>query len=162
MNPQDQDRLEATIHRVLRSVPARRAPASLEGRVLAEIARRAALPWWRKSFAYWPASIRSLFFVGSAVAAALLASAAILLWRSSSAAGLAGVSEPFAWLRAARDFFVSFNTNMRLVFAAIPRLWLYGAVGLLGACYALLGAISATAYRVISFARHNPIILPSP
>jgi len=155
MNPQDPDRLEASIHRVLRSVPDRRAPAGFQARVLAEIARREALPWWKKSFAHWPAAIRALFFAGSAVAAAVVASAIVLAWRGSGAAGLAGAAESFAWLKAARDMLTSTDSSLHLVFAAIPRLWLYGAVGVVGALYALLGAIGATAYRAISFARHN-------
>jgi len=155
MNPQDPNRLEASIHRVLRSVPDRRAPAGFQARVLAEIARREALPWWRKSFAHWPAAIRALFFAGSAVAAAVAVSALLIAWHGSGAAGIAGSAESFAWLRAARDLLASTDSSLRQVFAAIPRIWLYGAVGVIGALYALLGAISATAYRAISFARHS-------
>jgi len=63
---------EHDIHRVLRSLPDRAAPASLEERVFAEIARRAALPWWRQSFARWPLAARAAFLVVSAVAAAAM------------------------------------------------------------------------------------------
>jgi hypothetical protein len=130
----------------------------LQGRVLAEIARRQALPWWKRSFAHWPAAIRALFFGGSAIAAAVVVSGLLLVWHSSGAAamGMAGAAEHFAWLRAARDFLSSTNSSIHSVYAAIPRLWLYGAVAVIGALYALLGAISATAYRAISFARHTP------
>jgi len=134
-------------------VPDRRAPAGLQARVLAEIARREALPWWRKSFAHWPAAIRALFFGGSAVAAALMASGIIYVMRGSGAS-VAGAAESFAWIRAASDFLSSVDSSIHLVYAAIPRIWLYGAVALVGSLYALLGAISATAYRAISFARH--------
>jgi hypothetical protein len=155
MNPQDPDRLETSIHRILRSVPDRRAPAGLQGRVLAEIARRQALPWWRKSFAHWPAAVRALFFGGSAIVAALVVSGLLLVWYSSGAAGMAGASEPFAWIRAARDFLTSTNSSLHQVYAAIPRLWLFGAAAVIASLYALLGAISATAYRAISYARHT-------
>ena len=153
MNPQDPHRLESSIHRILRSVPDRTAPAGLEGRVLAEIALRAALPWWRRSFTHWPAAVRAAFVAGSAVAAALLMAGVIALVRNPGAVGLAGVAEPFAWLRAARDLFTSADSSVRRVIAAIPRLWLYGAVGLIAAGYALLGAISATLYRAVTFGR---------
>jgi hypothetical protein len=154
MNPQDQDRLESSIHRVLRSVPDRRAPAGLQARVLAEIARRQALPWWRKSFAHWPAAIRALFFAGSAVAAAAVASGLLYVTRGPGA-GVAGAAESFAWVGAVWDYVASADSSIRHVYAAIPRLWLYGAVALVGSLYALLGAISATAYRAISFARQT-------
>lgn len=153
MNPQDADRLESSIHRVLRSVPDRRAPAGLQARVLAEIARRQALPWWRKSFAHWPAFVRALFFSGSAVAAALVAAGLLYVMRGPGA-GVAGAAESFAWIRAAWNFVASADSSIRQVYAAIPRIWLFGAVALIGSLYALLGAIGATAYRAISFARH--------
>lgn len=154
MNEHTPDKLEAAIDRVLRSVPDRRAPSGLEGRVLAEIARRAALPWWRKSYANWPASVRAVFFVGSALAAALLVSGLFLLMRSAGAAGLeSGVSEPFAWVRSARDLVASAGSNLRSVAAAVPSLWFYGILGTIAACYMLLAAIGATAYRALSFGR---------
>jgi hypothetical protein len=156
MNPQDPNNLESAIHRVLRSVPDRKAPAGMELRILAEIGRRAALPWWRKSYAYWPAGIRAAFFVGSAVAAALLVSGLILLGRSTGAQDMAGgVAQPFAWLGSARDVIGSINTSIRQLIAAIPPIWLYGVVGTIAFCYVALAAISAAAYRALSFGRQT-------
>ena len=99
--------------------------------------------------------MRGAFFAGSAVAAALLMAGVIALVRNPGAVGLGGVSEPFAWLRGARDFFTSADSSVRQIYAAIPRLWLYGAAGLIASCYALLGAISATLYRAVTFGRHT-------
>ena len=56
---------------MLRNLPDRKAPAGLEARVLAEISRRAALPWWRKSFAHWPVAVRLGFLILSARVAAV-------------------------------------------------------------------------------------------
>jgi len=154
MNPNENDKLEASIHRVLRSVPDRKAPAGLEGRILAELGRRAALPWWHKSFAFWPAGMRAAFFVVSAVAAALVVSSLIVLGRSAGAQQLAGgVAQPFAWLTSARDLTYSINFNARRVIAAIPPLWLYGVVGTVAVCYGALAAIGAATYRALSFGR---------
>jgi len=75
------DSLEREVSRALREVPLRRAPPSLESRVLAEIGRRAALPWWRRSFARWPRPARAGFTVTcGALVAALLA--ATWPWRA--------------------------------------------------------------------------------
>jgi hypothetical protein len=156
MNSQDPDRLESAIHRVLRSVPDRKAPAGMELRILAEITRRAALPWWRKSYAHWPLAFRASFFVVSAVAAALLVSGLILVSRSSGAQGLAGgVAQPFAWLVSARAVVEAVNTNVRHLIASIPPIWLYGVVGGVAFGYAALAAISAAAYRALSFGRQS-------
>src|SRR5437773_8945657 len=62
-SPDHDERLERVVDRTLRELPPRRAPISLEQRVLAEIARRVALPWWHKSFAHWPVPVRAVFMV---------------------------------------------------------------------------------------------------
>jgi hypothetical protein len=56
-------KLEQLISQALKDLPARRAPGTLETRVLNELQRRAALPWWRVSFAQWPAVPRIAFVV---------------------------------------------------------------------------------------------------
>ena len=64
LNPEP---LEKRVHAALRSLPDRRAPDSLAARVLAEIERRAAIPWWHKSLAYWPQWARGTFLAGAGV-----------------------------------------------------------------------------------------------
>lgn len=157
MSTHDPEKLEASIHRVLRSLPDRRAPASLEARVLGELSRRAALPWWRRSYAYWPLAVRVGFFAGSALAAALIASGIFVLVRSSGAAALAGdVAQRFSWLILAREIFAAATERIRVLVSAIPPLWIYGAVGTVALCYATLAAIGAATYRTLTFARQNP------
>src|SRR4051812_24357140 len=48
--------LEALVHHELRALPLRKAPATLESRVLAAIEHQAAVAWYHKSWAYWPAA----------------------------------------------------------------------------------------------------------
>jgi len=68
------EQLEQKIHAVLREQPMRRAPMSLEDRVLGEITRRQALLWWHQSFSFWPTPVRLAFLViaSGLVAVALL------------------------------------------------------------------------------------------
>jgi hypothetical protein len=156
MNTNDPEKLEAAVHRLLRSVPDRRAPAGLEGRVLAELVRRASLPWWRRSYAYWPSSVRVAFFIISALAAALVVSGLIVLGSSSGAQELAGgVTQRFSWIVMSREIAVSAYDRARVFVGAIPSLWLYGAIGTIAVCYAALGAVGAATYRVLTFARQN-------
>ena len=54
-------KLERLLDAALRELPLRRAPLSLESRVLGEIERREARPWWRLSFAHWPELARAGF-----------------------------------------------------------------------------------------------------
>lgn len=154
MSPQDQDKLETSIHRVLRGLPDRKAPFSLEGRVLAELGRLASLPWWRKSFAHWPAAVRAGFFLGGGLAAALVVAGAFLLGRSQGALEVtAGFSTAFAWLAVARDVVAGAAFKARSVAATVPPLWLYGGAATLALCYASVAAAGAAAYRALSVGR---------
>src|ERR1700761_4646104 len=69
----DQKR-DLVLNQTLRGLPLRKAPLSLEARVLNELARRAAMPWWRASFSGWPVAAR----VGFVLACAGLIAATIL------------------------------------------------------------------------------------
>jgi hypothetical protein len=62
------DTLEQELHRELRQLPGRRAPADLIARVQRALAARTALPWWARSWFDWPATAR----FGSAMATAAL------------------------------------------------------------------------------------------
>jgi hypothetical protein len=154
MSPNDTEKLEAAIHRALRSVPDRKAPAGLEGRVLAELGRLSSLPWWRRSFAHWPLAPRVIFFAGSAIAAALIVNALMMVGFSNVAHDLAaGVTQRLAWISLAREITAAIGVKVRLVVGAIPAVWLYGTAAAILLCYATLAAIGAAAYRAVSFAR---------
>jgi hypothetical protein len=47
------------LHRALRGLPDVPAPATLEERVFAALAARAARPWWRQPVTAWPASAQA-------------------------------------------------------------------------------------------------------
>lgn len=144
------EQLEQQIHAVLRSQPPRRAPRSLETRVLAELARRQALPWWQQSFAQWPLPMRVAFLISSLVLAGL----AVLA--SAQAAGVISAAEHNAFLLPARDFFASMqamgSTLSGLVARLMPQVstfWIYAGLAGMGALYATLIGLGATAYRFI-------------
>jgi hypothetical protein len=154
MNPQDQDKLEASIHRVLRKLPDRKAPFSLEARVLAELSRRASLPWWRKSFAHWPSAVRAGFFIVAALAAALVVAGLFLLGRSSGAHQItAGVSTSYAWLTVARDVVAAAIFKVKSLAATVPPFLLYGGAATIALCYAAVAAAGAAAYRALAVGR---------
>jgi hypothetical protein len=154
MNPQDQDKLEASIHRVLRRLPDRKAPFSLEARVLAELSRRASLPWWRKSFAHWPSAVRAGFFIVAGLAAALVVAVLFVVGRSTGAHELtAGVSTSYAWLTVARDVVAAGNYKVRSLASSVPPVLLYGGAATLALCYAAVAAAGAATYRALAVGR---------
>ena len=149
-SPDHHEKLERLIHRALCELPLRHAPDTLAARVLAELERRAALPWWRQNYAHWPLVARAAFFLGTAALAALLVAGLFSLTRAGGPAQLAG---GFAWLTQMRDLaWTAFDTAAAL-WRSIPPLWLYGALAALAACYATLVGVGAAAYRTFRAAR---------
>jgi len=145
MKPHDEQKLERLIHHTLRALPDRKAPRSLESRVLAGIAARQALPWWRQSFAHWPLAVRGAFFV----LAGGLAAGLVLLGATGSADSLhavRGLLAPVAQVRAVATFVADLGAT---VFRSIPPFWLYGAIAFIAALYAALLGLGATAYRTL-------------
>jgi hypothetical protein len=153
------DRLESLVGRALREAPLRRAPSSLETRVLREIGRRAALPWWRRSFSRWPRLARAGFALtcGSIVAAVL---AATWPWAQGSvlaAAGAWSTGSPLSlpWARSALTLVdVARELDAALV-RVVPLGWLYGAMAAGAMLYAALFGLGVAAYRTLYLNPHS-------
>ena len=135
------------MHRTLRGLPARRAPRTLEQRVLAELERRAALPWWRRSYLHWPFAMRAVFFGLSAAAAAGAVVGSILLLQ-----GADGPAEAASRLPAL-EFAKALIGSVSTIYHAIPPVWLYGGLAAIAAAYATLVGVGAAAYRLVAARR---------
>lgn len=149
--PDDNDRkLERFIDRAVRDLPPRPAPRGLEQRVRAEIARRAALPWWRKSFAHWPPAARAGF-----VAISLALVLAVLSGPTWAATGFdAGAlrtlfPQLFAWLESGRTLVHAVTGFFEIVLRNIPPLWLYGTLAFFATMYVALFGLGAAAYKAL-------------
>ena len=153
MNPDPRDPLESFIDRTLRAQPHRRAPRSLEARVFSELARRAALPWWHRSYAHWPAAMQIAFFVLSAVAAAAVVAGVYFISASATQQIASEVAGRLGWLSLVRQLFATAADTSSAVWRAIPSLWLLGGAALLVSAYAALIGVGAMAYRTFSTAR---------
>jgi hypothetical protein len=148
------EHLERAIHQTLRSLPPRRAPRTLELRVFAELERRAALPWWRQSFAHWPLAARAVFLVASAGLVKLTLMATVwVMGGLDSAAFTEAISTQFAWVHTARSMVNGIGDFCAILFRSIPPLWLYGTAAFVAAMYAALFGLGATAYRTLYASR---------
>lgn len=136
---------ETRFHRALRSLPDRRAPASLEERVMAELARRAAQPWWRRSYLSWPMPLRAAFLLGSAAAAALLVHFAVRFgaWTEIGSAASAARGA----LERSQGFVNALSQTVAALLGDIPPLWLDAIAGLAALSCAALAGLGAAAYR---------------
>lgn len=149
-SPENHENLERAIHQALRELPLRRAPRTLEARVRAEIERRAALPWWRRSFLHWPLAARLAFLALSGGVAVL---ALLVGVRGMEILHLAQLQAAFAtqlgWLEALRTVAEALGGSVAAVLRALPPLWLYSGLAILAALYAALFGLGAAAYRTL-------------
>jgi hypothetical protein len=153
-NSSNEEKMERLIHQTLRDLPPRRAPQSLEHRVLVELRRRGALPWWRKSFVHWPVAARAAFIVLSAglVKLALMFGVCVTAgfdigqYKEAFPQQFAWMESGLAVVHAAEDFFAIMARN-------IPSLWLYAGLAFFATMYAALFGLGAAAYKVIHVQR---------
>lgn len=150
MNPLNEKDLEQLIHRELRALPPRRAPRTLEHRVLAAIEQRAAIAWWHKSWSYWPTPVRAVFaavatvFAGSVVAACYaLLSGGDITTVSTAVTERLGI---FVQLYSIATWIFDFAAYL---LGSIPPLWLYGGLTFAVVMYLAFFGLGAAAYRTL-------------
>jgi hypothetical protein len=139
---EQRDKLEQLIDGLARSQPPRRAPASLEARVFAQIL---ALPWWRKGFAHWPVPARVAFLIASLGFIKLALAGvvgAIDFVRTSDVAGVDA-------LHRTGDAVLTTVSLGGLVLHSIPPVWLYAGAGIGFTLYAVLFGLGTFAYRTL-------------
>lgn len=149
-SPDHNEKLERLIQQAVRGLPPRRAPQSLERRVLAEIERRAALPWWRQSFVHWPIAARAVFLV--------LCVGIVKLFIMGTIWALAGFDSVqfqnafatrFGWMESGIALGSSIAGFFEVVIRNIPPFWLYGGLAFFATLYAALFGLGAAAYRAL-------------
>jgi hypothetical protein len=149
--PRDpEQRLEQLASELLRALPPLQAPPGLVARVLEELERRAALPWWRRSFAHWPAAARVVFAASCAMLIGASYDAARWLTAALQSASHAPQIAP--WLltwRALGHLAAALGDLAHAVSVIIPPYWLYGGAVLCIVLYLGLFGVTATAYRVL-------------
>jgi hypothetical protein len=138
---------EQSLHRLLRNLPDRPAPRTLQHRVLAELERRAAEPSWRRTYASWPAWLRGAFVLGALLAAALVAAGPTRV--------LGEIALRIDSLSFARTLVRGMEGSVRDMVAAIPAAWLYAAAAAVAISYAILGGLSAAVYRAFAHSRNH-------
>jgi len=142
-----EQKLESALSEALKGLPLRRAPSTLEARVVGELDRRAALPWWRVSFAHWPAAPRVAF-----VAVCIALVAATILGGVFAFLGDRPVSEAAAlvlsWVHPFLAVMSSAGGVATLLVRVIHPLWLYGGMALGIMLYLALFGLGAAAYRL--------------
>jgi hypothetical protein len=148
------ERLERLVDRALHDLPLRRAPATLESRVFAELERRAALPWWRRSFSHWPLPARAGFLVIciALIGLAFVGAAAVMdSLRSLNDSGALSL----AWAREAGVLMSSAGSLLTSLWRAVPAAWAYAGLAVCAALYAVLFGLGAAVYRTLYLEPQN-------
>jgi hypothetical protein len=142
-DPERQDELERLVTRALRNQPLRRAPVTLERRVLAQIESGAVVAGWRRGFMHWPVAARLVFLVASIGFVKLALS--IAMWLATPLASPAfsfDLPSQMAWLQT---LWVAIASIARTV----PSVWVHAGIAFLVLMYVALFGIGATAYRTV-------------
>jgi hypothetical protein len=151
---ESRDELERLMEGAMKDLPLRRAPSTLEARVLRELARRAALPWWRHSFGHWPLPARALFVV---ICAGLIRLA--FLEGAVAVAGVHSLHEsgvlPLSWMRDVGVLAAAAGNLMALLAHTAPPTWVYEGIAVCAVLYAVLFGLSAAVYRTLFLQTHN-------
>ncbi len=153
MNPSSNpnDPLERFIDAAVRDLPSRRAPASLESRVFAELQRRAQLAWYQRSYADWPLWVRMVFVIGAvAVGSALVR---VFGWFFGPSPSSTALSELTAGITPAAASVKALANAVGFIAHNIPSLWIYGALAAIAVLYVTLFGIGAAAYRTLYASR---------
>jgi hypothetical protein len=147
-HPEKDHALQQLLDDAFQHLPARRAPRDLESRVMRELERRAALPWWRKTFAHWPAAARGAFVLTCSGLIGLM-----LLgghWTATTVHTLQGsAAMPLSVAREAMALFTATGELAVLLANAIPAAWLYVGLATGAVLYAVLFGLGAAAYRTL-------------
>jgi hypothetical protein len=156
MSSRDQtdEKLERLVSQVLRDQPLRHAPASLEARVMSQLAARSRLPWWRRGVAAWPAMVRVPVITGCAVCVPLVWVLSLWLMTRLAAATRSRIAGPLATLQGTGHTLASLGALTAHIFQSIPRDWLLGGMIATATLYAVLFALVAVGYSLL-YPRHE-------
>ena len=159
--PGDPQQLEQFIGAVLRRQPLRQAPATLEARVLRELAQRDARPWWLQGFGRWPWLARLLFLplgLGFARLSLLATDRVPALWNAIEGTAPAGTVR--SGLGLFENLGQALQTLGHMLTQGIPQTWIYGGAGAALLLYAAMFGLGAATFRTL-FDAPEPLRYPS-
>jgi hypothetical protein len=144
-----QAQLERLIHGVLREQPTRRAPASLEARVLARIQQQHAVASRSMGFSRWPIAARIALLVALAIVAKFTLDAVVWVFSTPAPVVTHTVESSVTWAKSTASLFSSLLTLGQSLFNVIPGTWIALALAVAAGMYITLFVLGATAYRTL-------------
>jgi hypothetical protein len=140
--------LERFVGDLARGQPLRRAPASLEHRVLAQLAlQQPGLVWWRRGFTHWPLLAQAGFLLASYGFVRLSIAGVMSVMSFLGSREVAG--DALSWVQVGSKAAAAAASTGSFLLSAIPSMWLYGAAAAAFGLYALLFGLGTVAYRTL-------------
>lgn len=154
MNPQYDRQLEQEIDRELKELPELIAPATLSLRVLEAIHRRAACPWYRQPWQYWPVPLR---FSALALLLALFGALSVATWQLTKAAGvstaLQEIAGLFSWMGTLWNVIAVLVNTVLLVAKHLGTVFMITCVAIMALGYAICLTLGSAWFRLASARR---------
>jgi len=151
MRPHPDADLEQLIDRELRSLPERPAPETLMPRVMQAIAAKRALPWWKKSYVYWPVHARVLFLAAST---GLMCLAGYGLWGVSLGLDLESLAAEirpwFAWFIPLRSLVETLASAVVTLVKAAGPWFVWGLAGVGAVSYVTTVGLGTVCWRLVA------------
>jgi hypothetical protein len=139
----DQEKLTRLIGTLLDGQPPRRAPSSLQARVLAAVQARESASGWALGFTHWPRAAQIAF--------TLVALGVVKLTLLAAEWGAATLGTASLYKGAVHDVSWTWTLVEAVMISvrSIPELWLWGISALVASVYLGCLSISAVAYRAL-------------
>lgn len=146
MEPEFDPKLEALLSKELKSLPPLKAPASLAPNVMAILAARARLPWWRQAWWDWPLSAKAAFVVLAITVAGAMGGGGHLLGEGAAGYSI-DLMERFNPAEGVFGNFTPLADAAMLVWHQFAQPFLlYGAL-LAGALYLMFVGVGTVCFR---------------
>ena len=147
MEPELDPKLEALLSSELKALPLPKAPASLAPNIMAILAARARLPWWRQAWWNWPLSAKTAFVVLAITVAGAMGGGGLLLGEDALSYS-ADLMERFNPSEGVFWNFVPLADAAALVWERFAQPFLlYGAV-LAGVLYLMFVGLGTVCFRL--------------
>ena len=143
-SPEDKN-LEQFIHRKLKALPEKPAPEHFASNVMAALARRAELPWYKQPWSQWPAFNQNLFLALLMLGVGALCWFALPLAARVSIESMVAKVELISWIPQVLQ---SLGSAVVIAGKTVRLEWIIGAVAALALFYAWCIAAGVALFRV--------------
>jgi hypothetical protein len=153
-SPGVDEKADQAVTRLVRNLPLRPAPATLESRVVQQLERDRTIAWWRRGFTHWPAAAR-IVFVGACMA---IMGVPLLdtRWSTLSAGVLQrAFSVALSWAHPAAGAIASASSVGAWIEHSLSSSWFYALAAIAALLYATLVGLGVAAYRALYFSPHH-------